>query len=115
MDERRARIYDDLRGVVLGDLYFEPLDRAPYAHDASLYEIDPLGVVVPRNEDDVVSVVRYAAENRIAASRARGGHGHRRRFAGARAGRRPEPPSPQGHRDRAGARGGRAGGGARLS
>ena len=65
MDERRARIYDDLRGVVLGDLFFEPLDRLPYAHDASLYEIDPLGVILPRNEDDVVSVVRYAAENRI--------------------------------------------------
>ena len=35
MDERRTRVYDDLRGVVLGDLYFEPLDRLPYAHDAS--------------------------------------------------------------------------------
>ena len=56
---------DDLRGVVAGELYFEPLDRAPYAHDASLYEIDPLGVIVPRTEDDVVTVVRYAAENRI--------------------------------------------------
>jgi FAD/FMN-containing dehydrogenase/Fe-S oxidoreductase len=65
VDERRARIYDDLRGIVLGDLYFEPLDRMSYAHDASLYEIDPLGVIVPRNEDDVVSVVRYAAENGI--------------------------------------------------
>ena len=65
MDERRTRIYDDLRGIVLGDLYFEPLDRLPYAHDASLYEIDPLGVILPRNEDDVVSVVRYAAENEI--------------------------------------------------
>ncbi|MBV8309394.1 MAG: FAD-binding protein [Planctomycetaceae bacterium] len=65
MDERRARIYDDLRGLVAGELYFEPLDRAPYAHDASLYEIDPLGVVVPRTEDDVATVVRYAAEHRI--------------------------------------------------
>ena len=65
MDERRARIYDDLRGIVAGELYFEPLDRAPFAHDASLYEIDPLGVVVPRTEDDVVTVVRYAAEHRI--------------------------------------------------
>jgi FAD/FMN-containing dehydrogenase/Fe-S oxidoreductase len=65
VDERRARIFDDLRGVILGDLFFEPLDRMPYAHDASLYEIDPLGVVLPRNEDDVSSVVRYAAENRI--------------------------------------------------
>jgi FAD/FMN-containing dehydrogenase/Fe-S oxidoreductase len=66
MDEARARIYDDLRGVVEGELYFEPLDRAPYAHDASIHEIDPLGAVVPRSEDDVVAVVRYAAENRIA-------------------------------------------------
>jgi FAD/FMN-containing dehydrogenase/Fe-S oxidoreductase len=65
VDERRARIYDDLRGVVEGDLYFEPLDRAAYAHDASLYEIDPLGVVVPRHEHDVVNVVRYAAENQV--------------------------------------------------
>src|SRR5262249_27706206 len=65
VDERRARIYDDLRGMVAGELHFEPLDRAPYAHDASLYEIDPLGVVVPRSEDEVVTVARYAAENRI--------------------------------------------------
>ena len=55
-----------MRGIVEGELYFEPLDRAPYAIDASLYEIDPLGVVVPRSEHDVVNVVRYAAENRIA-------------------------------------------------
>ncbi len=65
MDERRARIYEDLRGVVTGELHFEPLDRAPYAHDASLYEIDPLGVVVPRTQDDVVTVVRYASEHQI--------------------------------------------------
>jgi FAD/FMN-containing dehydrogenase/Fe-S oxidoreductase len=65
VDERRARIHDDLRSVIQGELYFEPVDRAPYAHDASLYEIDPLGVIVPRNELDVVTVVRYAAENEI--------------------------------------------------
>jgi FAD/FMN-containing dehydrogenase len=65
VDERRARIFDDLRDVVAGELYFEALDRAPYAHDASLYEIDPLGAIVPRTEDDVVTVVRYAAEHRI--------------------------------------------------
>jgi len=65
VDEGRARIYDDLRGVVEGELYFEPLGRAPFAHDASLYEIDPLGVVVPRSEEDLVHVVRYASENQI--------------------------------------------------
>ena len=65
VDERRARIYDDLRGVIEGELYFEPLERAPFAHDASLYEIDPLGVIVPRSEEDLVHVVRYASENQL--------------------------------------------------
>ncbi|SIO59703.1 FAD/FMN-containing dehydrogenase [Singulisphaera sp. GP187] len=66
MDERRARIHDDLRGVIEGELLFEPLERANYAHDASIYEIDPLGVIVPRTEQDVATAVRYAAENQIA-------------------------------------------------
>lgn len=65
MDERRARIHEDLRGILEGDLLFEPIERASYAHDASLYEIDPLGVVVPRTEDDVLSLLRYAGENQI--------------------------------------------------
>lgn len=66
MDERRARIHDDLRGVIEGELLFKPLERASYAHDASIYEIDPLGVIVPRTEQDVATAVRYAAENQIA-------------------------------------------------
>jgi len=65
VDERRARIFDDLRGLLDGELEFEPLDRAPYAIDGGLHEIDPLGVVAPRWEEDVVQLVRYAAENGI--------------------------------------------------
>ncbi|WP_422926456.1 FAD-binding and (Fe-S)-binding domain-containing protein [Singulisphaera sp. PoT] len=65
MDERRARIHEDLRGILAGDLLFEPLERASYAQDASLYEIDPLGVVVPKSEEDILSLLRYAGENQI--------------------------------------------------
>ncbi len=65
MDERRARVHDDLRGILGGELLFEPIARAPYSHDASLYEIAPLGVVVPRTDDDVVALVRYASEHAI--------------------------------------------------
>jgi FAD/FMN-containing dehydrogenase/Fe-S oxidoreductase len=65
VDERRARIHDDLRGVIEGELLFEPIERAPYAHDASLFEIDPLGVIVPLTEHDVVMAVRYAVENSL--------------------------------------------------
>ncbi len=65
MDDQRAQIYDDLRGLIAGELLFEPLERAPYAFDASLYEIDPLGVVAPRTEADLVALVKYAASNSI--------------------------------------------------
>lgn len=65
MDERRARIYDDLRGIVSGDLYFEPLDRAAYALGAGPYEVDPLGAVAPRSAEDVATLSRYASENNL--------------------------------------------------
>ena len=65
MDEQRARIHDDLRDLISGELLFEPIERAPYAHDASLYEIDPLGVACPRTEDELAAIVRYASENAI--------------------------------------------------
>lgn len=65
MDEFRARIHDDLRGIIKGDLLFKSVERAPYALDASLYEIDPLGVVAPSTADDLAALVRYAAEQRI--------------------------------------------------
>ncbi|MEO6812036.1 MAG: FAD-linked oxidase C-terminal domain-containing protein, partial [Isosphaeraceae bacterium] len=65
MDEFRARIHDDLRGIIKGDLLFEPVERAPYALDASLYEIDPLGVVAPSTRDDLVALVRYVADQGI--------------------------------------------------
>jgi len=65
VDEQRARIHDDLRGLVAGEILFEPLDRASYALGAGPYEIDPLGVIVPRTPEDVAAVVRYASENGI--------------------------------------------------
>jgi FAD/FMN-containing dehydrogenase/Fe-S oxidoreductase len=48
-----------------GELLFSPVERASYAHGAGLYEVDPLGVVVPRTESDVVAAVRYAGEHSI--------------------------------------------------
>jgi FAD/FMN-containing dehydrogenase/Fe-S oxidoreductase len=65
MDPQRERIYDDLRGLVAGDVRCDDLTLALYASDASLYEIRPLCVVCPRSLDDVVACTRYAAENRL--------------------------------------------------
>ena len=47
------------------EVYFDRGMRGLYATDASLYQIEPLGVVVPRVSDDVAAIVRIAADERV--------------------------------------------------
>lgn len=65
MDKERERIQDDLRGLLEGDVFCDDLFVQMYASDASIYEIQPLGVVRPRGVADVIACVEYAAENSI--------------------------------------------------
>src|SRR5262245_5623587 len=44
-------------GTIEGEVRFDELSRALYACDASVYEIQPLGVVIPKSRDDLVRVV----------------------------------------------------------
>ncbi|MHB8732181.1 MAG: FAD-binding and (Fe-S)-binding domain-containing protein [bacterium] len=50
----------DLRRRVRGEVRFDAVSRALYATDASIYEIEPLGVVLPRDADDVQAVIEVA-------------------------------------------------------
>jgi FAD/FMN-containing dehydrogenase/Fe-S oxidoreductase len=63
---QRERIRDDLKGLVQGDLLFDELSRVLYSTDASIFQVQPLGVVVPRDEADVQALVRYAGESHLA-------------------------------------------------
>lgn len=66
MDEQqRSRIRDDLQGFFKGELQFDEVARILYSTDASIFQVKPLGVAVPRDEDDVRALVRYAYENRV--------------------------------------------------
>ncbi|MEO1498275.1 MAG: FAD-linked oxidase C-terminal domain-containing protein [Planctomycetota bacterium] len=56
------RIAEDLRGVTSGEVLQEPVHRALYASDGSLYEQTPAVVVRPRLTADIASVLRYAAD-----------------------------------------------------
>src|SRR3954471_15827435 len=47
------------------EVRFDRGTRMLYATDASLYQQTPVGVVVPRTADDVVAVVRIAAESGV--------------------------------------------------
>lgn len=65
MDQQRERITDDLTAVLQGEIRCDALTVSMFATDASLYQVPPLGVVFPRNRDDVVTAVKYAAQERI--------------------------------------------------
>src|SRR5579885_271958 len=62
---QREHIRDDLKGILKGELLFDDLSCALYSTDASIFEVRPIGVVVPRDEEDVQALVRYAAEHRV--------------------------------------------------
>ena len=54
-----------LKARVRGDVRLEPADRALYATDASNYRQVPLGVVLPRDDADVETVVALAREYEV--------------------------------------------------
>jgi FAD/FMN-containing dehydrogenase/Fe-S oxidoreductase len=64
-EQQRERIRDDLKGALKGELLFDDLSRSLYSTDASIFELKPLGVAVPRDEEDVQALVRYAAEHQV--------------------------------------------------
>lgn len=55
----------DLRRLLRGDVEFDPLTRHLYATDASIYQLEPLGVVCPQDQNDVQALVRFATEHEV--------------------------------------------------
>ncbi|HVA15522.1 MAG TPA: FAD-binding protein, partial [Stellaceae bacterium] len=50
----------ELRGKIRGEIRFDDGSRALYATDASNYRQVPIGVVVPRDEEDVIETMAAA-------------------------------------------------------
>ena len=52
-----------LSASVKGEVRFDTVSRVLYSTDASLYQIMPIGVVVPRDADDIAATLRVCAED----------------------------------------------------
>src|SRR3989442_1323465 len=64
-----ARVNDlehEIRRVVAGDVRFDPISRLLYSTDASMYQVEPIGVVIPRDADDVQAAVEVARKHQVA-------------------------------------------------
>ncbi len=65
LDARRVQLSTRLRGIAQADIRFGRHDRMLYATDASIYQVEPIGVVVPHSVDDGARVVQFLARERV--------------------------------------------------
>ena len=54
-----------LRRELRGDVFFDDFSRGRYSTDASIYQLMPIGVVVPKSDDDVEAAIKIAKEEGI--------------------------------------------------
>jgi FAD/FMN-containing dehydrogenase/Fe-S oxidoreductase len=69
---QREALARHLRKHLAGEVRFDATSRGLYSTDASIYQVEPLGVVLPRSAEDVQAAMQIAAEMHIPVT-ARGG------------------------------------------
>ncbi|MGH7305484.1 MAG: FAD-binding and (Fe-S)-binding domain-containing protein [Candidatus Rokuibacteriota bacterium] len=56
----------ELSRAIRGDVRFDAGSRLLYSTDASMYQMEPVGVVIPRDADDVRAAIETAARHKVA-------------------------------------------------
>ena len=60
-----SALADRLRNELEGEVLFDAFSRGRYSTDASIYQIEPIGVVVPRHQQDILRAIQIAADEGI--------------------------------------------------
>ena len=61
----QAQLAARLRRETKGEVLFSRADRGRYATDASIYQVEPVGVIVPRTIEDVAAAMAIARESGV--------------------------------------------------
>ena len=59
------RIGLEIQKMIRGDVFWDRQSRDIYSVDASSYLVRPLLVAFPKDEQDVITILKYAAKKRI--------------------------------------------------
>ncbi|MDR1963906.1 MAG: FAD-binding oxidoreductase, partial [Planctomycetaceae bacterium] len=65
LSSQQARLQDDIRGLIRGEVCCDEITRQVFSTDAGILQCQPQGVVWPRDVNDVAACVQYAAEKHI--------------------------------------------------
>ena len=57
--------FDSLKNTFEGEFYSDSIMRTLYATDASAYREMPLAVALPKSENDLKTLIRFANQNRV--------------------------------------------------
>jgi FAD/FMN-containing dehydrogenase/Fe-S oxidoreductase len=60
-----AVLEDELRQRVQGEVRFDAVSRVLYSTDASNYQVEPVGVVIPSSIDDVMATIETARRHQV--------------------------------------------------
>ena len=60
-----SRLEARLRREIKGDVLFDAFTRGRYSTDASIYQIEPLGVVVAKDKGDIAAAIQIAREEGV--------------------------------------------------
>src|SRR5262245_48524515 len=58
-------LHEALKKRIAGEVRFDRFSRLLYSTDASIYEIEPIGVVIPRTHEDVFALMEVAKDFKV--------------------------------------------------
>ncbi len=61
----RISLEEELRRRIKGEVLFDEMSRLLYSTDASLYQIKPLGVILPRSAEEILQSIQIAAQHGV--------------------------------------------------
>ncbi len=65
LKDKSIEIASDLKRMVKGEVRFDDISRTLYSTAACIFKIMPMGILIPKDEEDVIKVVKYACAHKI--------------------------------------------------
>ena len=63
MQHSLNKIGKDLQSKIKGTILLDEFSRGRYSTDASIYQITPIGIVLPKDNYDVVNLIEYSQKH----------------------------------------------------
>jgi FAD/FMN-containing dehydrogenase/Fe-S oxidoreductase len=57
--------YNELTHCIAGEVRFDKISKIAYSVDASIYEVEPIGIVLPKNKADLTNTIKIAAAYQV--------------------------------------------------